>query len=423
MCARCKRFCLGIDTVSQFGPAHRVVIVGGSIAGLSAARELRGGGFEGILTVIDRDRWSPYRRPDVSKKLLLEDLQERTRLAWPTGLGVELLVPGEVAALNLSSRTVTVDAQSTSRALRFDGLVISTGSRARRLPFGVGVPNVYWLRTAGDAAKLRSALVDCQSLCVVGGGLIGLEVAALAASLGKQVIVVEAAHLPMVGVLAAEPAAAHLGMLEARGVEFRLGANVSDLVDSDSGGAMVRLESGEDIVADAVLVAVGAAPETGWLQGNGLDLADGVLCDEHCAVIGADGVVACGDVASWFNPLLGRRMRVEHWSNAIEQGRHAARRLLGIHASTGFSSLPYFWSDQADLKLQMVGSSTGHDEVVILESSAERLVVEYRSQRGLLAVLGVNAGSAVMSRRSEIVRTYQERSASEMVMAMTDRAD
>jgi NADPH-dependent 2,4-dienoyl-CoA reductase/sulfur reductase-like enzyme len=207
-----------------------------------------------------------------------------------------------------------------------------------------------------------------------------------------------------------------LQMLEACGVQFRLGANVSGLVDSGGGVAMVRLASGEDIVADVVLVAVGAAPETGWLQGNGLDLTDGVLCDEHCAVVGADGVVACGDVARWFNPLLGQRMRVEHWANAIEQGRHAARRMLGLHASTGFSGVPYFWSDQADLKLQMVGSTAGHDEVVIRERGAKRLVVEYRSQQGLLAVLGVNAGAAVMSRRPEIVRTYLERSASETAM-------
>jgi NADPH-dependent 2,4-dienoyl-CoA reductase/sulfur reductase-like enzyme len=403
--------------VRQFGPSSRIAIVGGSIAGLSAARELRAGGFEGTLTVVDRDPSSPYRRPDVSKILLLQELGDRTRLSWPSELDVELMVPGEAAALNLSSRSITVNSQSMSTTLPFDGLVICTGSRARRLPFDADVPNVHWLRTADDAAKLRSALADSRQLCVIGGGLIGLEVAALAASLAKQVIVVEAAHLPMVGVLGSKPAAAYLRMLETRGVQFRLGANVSDLVDYGDGTTTVRLVSGENVVADAVLVAVGAAPETRWLQGNGLDLTDGVSCDEHCAVIGADDVVACGDLANWFNPLLGRRMRVEHWSNAIEQGRHAARRLLGIHALTGFSSLPYFWSDQADLKLQMVGSNTGHDEAVILESSAERLIVEYRSQRDLLAVLGVNAGAAVMSRRPDIVRTYEERSTSETANA------
>ena len=403
--------------MSQFGRTNRIVVVGGSIAGLTAARELRACGFEGTLTVVDRDSSSPYRRPEVSKRLLLEELQDRTRLAWPKELDVELLIPREVAALDLSSRAITVDAQAASTILPFDGLVIATGSRACRLPFDADIGNVHWLRTAGDAAKLRSALTDCRRLCVIGGGLIGLEVAALAASHGKQVMVVEAAPLPMVGVLGSEPAAAYLQMLEACGVQFRLGANVSGLVDSGGGVAMVRLASGEDIVADVVLVAVGAAPETGWLQGNGLDLTDGVLCDEHCAVIGADSVVACGDVARWFNPLLGQRMRVEHWANAIEQGRHAARRMLGLHASTGFSSVPYFWSDQADLKLQMVGSSAGHDEVVIRERGAKRLVVEYRSQQGLLAVLGVNAGAAVMSRRPEIVGTYLERSASETAMA------
>jgi NADPH-dependent 2,4-dienoyl-CoA reductase/sulfur reductase-like enzyme len=402
--------------VTQFGATNRIAIVGGSIAGLTAARELRAGGFEGALTVVDRDPSSPYRRPEVSKRLLLEELQNRTRLAWPKELGVKLVVPGEVAALDLSSRAIAVDAQSTSTILPFDGLVIATGSRARKLPFDAGIGNVHLLRTAGDAAKLRSALADCRYLCVIGGGLIGLEVAALAASRGTQVIVVEAAPLPMVGVLGPEPAAAHLQMLEACGVQFRLAANVSGLVDCGGGVAKVRLASGEDICADVVLVAVGAAPETGWLQGNGLDLTDGVLCDEHCAVIGADDVVACGDVARWFNPLLGQRMRVEHWTNAIEQGRHAARRLLGLHAATGFSSLPYFWSDQADLKLQMLGSSAGHDEVVIRERDTNRLVVEYRSQRGLLAVLGVNAGAAVMSRRPEIVRTHLERSASETAM-------
>jgi NADPH-dependent 2,4-dienoyl-CoA reductase/sulfur reductase-like enzyme len=417
VCARCKRFCSRTDIVSRLGPAQRIAIVGGSIAGLTAARELRACGFEGTLTVVDRDPSSPYRRPDVSKRLLFEELHDRTRLAWPNELRVDLVAPGEVVSLDLSSRAVTVDARSGSTILPFDGLVIATGSRARRLPFDADINNVHWLRTAGDAAKLRSALAECRRLCVIGGGLIGLEVAALAASHGKQVMVVEAAPLPMVSALGPEPAAAHMQLLEARGVQFRLGANVSGLLDSGGGAAMVRLASGEDIVADVVLVAVGAAPETGWLRGNGLDLTDGVLCDEHCAVIGADDVVACGDVARWFNPLLGQRMRVEHWTNAIEQGQHAARRVLGLHASTGFSSLPYFWSDQADLKLQMVGSGAGHDEVVILERGVKRLVVEYRSQRGLLAVLGVNAGAAAMSRRPEIVRTYVERSASVTAMA------
>jgi NADPH-dependent 2,4-dienoyl-CoA reductase/sulfur reductase-like enzyme len=410
--------------VTEFGPASRIVIVGGSIAGLTAARELRAGGFRGALTVVDRDPQSPYRRPEVSKKLLTEQIRGRTRLTWPAELQVEL-VRASVEALDLPRRTLTLAGRPATAELPFDGLVIASGARSRKPPLDSALHgsahhrSVHYLRTASDAARLRPALAGCRRLCVVGGGLIGLEVAALAAALGHQAVVVEAAPLPMLAVLGAEPAAALLRMLEARGVAFRLGAAVAGIApgaDSEGGGkgggdrqSFVRLSSGEDIAADVVLIAVGAAPETGWLEGNGLDLTDGVRCDEHCAVIGAAGVVACGDVASWFNPLLRRQMRVEHWTNAIEQGGYAARRLLGAHPSAGFASLPYFWSDQGDLKLQLLGSTEGHDEVAVLETGAAALVAEYRSQGRPLAVAGINAGPAVMARRPGIAAACQQR--------------
>jgi NADPH-dependent 2,4-dienoyl-CoA reductase/sulfur reductase-like enzyme len=133
--------------------------------------------------------------------------------------------------------------------------------------------------------------------------------------------------------------------------------------------------------------------------------------------VGADGVVASGDVASWFNPLLDRQKRVEHWTNAIEQGEYAARTLLGVGPQTGFKSLPYFWSDQGDLKLQMLGSSVGHDELVVVDSSDASLLAEYRAQGRVLAVLGINAGAAVMSRRAEIIRTYEQQSVADTALA------
>jgi NADPH-dependent 2,4-dienoyl-CoA reductase/sulfur reductase-like enzyme len=397
--------------VSEYGPASRIVIVGGSIAGLTAARELRAEGFRGTLTVVDRDPESPYRRPEVSKKLLVEQMRGRTRLTWPTELQVELL-SAEAEALDLPGRTITLAGRPAAAGVPFDGLVIASGARSRKPPFAADA-GVRWLRSAADAARLRAELAGCRRLCVVGGGLIGLEVAALAVSLGKQAVVVEAAPRPLLAVLGAEPATALQRMLEARGVTFRLGLTVTGIA-GQAGQAdrtsSVRLASGEDIAADVVLVAVGAAPETGWLAGNGLDLTDGVRCDHQCSVIGAAGVVACGDVASWFNPLLRRQMRVEHWTNAIEQGSYAARRLLGTHPADGFASLPYFWSDQGDLKLQMLGRSEGHDEVRVLERGAASLVAEYRSAGRLLAVAGINAGPAVMTRRADIVRAYQQRS-------------
>jgi NADPH-dependent 2,4-dienoyl-CoA reductase/sulfur reductase-like enzyme len=402
--------------VSEYGPASRIVIVGGSIAGVTAARELRSEGFRGALTVVDRDPQAPYRRPEVSKKLLVDELRGRTRLTWPAELQAEL-VQAEVDALDLPRRTITLAGRPAAAPVPFDGLVIASGARSRKPPFAAGDGSVHWLRSAADAARLRAELAGCRRLCVVGGGLIGLEVAALAVSLGQQAVVLEAARRPLLAVLGAEPAAALQRMLEARGVAFRLGVTVTGIARQGDRTSSVRLASGEDVAADVVLVAVGAAPETGWLAGNGLDLTDGVRCDEHCAVVGAAGVVACGDVASWFNPLLRRQMRVEHWTNAIEQGSYAARRLLGRHPADGFASLPYFWSDQGDLKLQMLGSSEGHDEALVRDSGAASLVAEYRSEGRLLAVAGINAGPAVMTRRPDIVRAYQQRSLADMGLA------
>ena len=155
-------------------------------------------------------------------------------------------------------------------------------------------------------------------------------------------------------------------------------------------------------------VFIGVIPAVDWLADSGLSLDNGVVCTE--SLFAADGVVAAGDVARWTHPSTGEMLRVEHWTNAIEQGEYAARRLLGAHPPAGFASLPYFWSDQGDLKLQMLGSSEGHDEVMVLESSAASLVAEYRSEGRLLAVAGINAGPAVMVRRPEIVQAYQQRS-------------
>ncbi|OLT12752.1 hypothetical protein BJF78_23705 [Pseudonocardia sp. CNS-139] len=213
---------------------------------------------------------------------------------------------------------------------------------------------------------------------------------------------VEAEEMPLARVLGDEAAALVVDMLRALGVEFRLAARVVDIAGDPHRPPVVRLDT-HDVAADAVLVAVGASPNTEWLAGNGLDTSDGVACDRHCAVLGAPDVVACGDVAGWFNPLLGRRMRVEHWTNAVEQGVFAARRLLGRHDEDGFAALPYFWSDQADLRLQVLGATDGHDETTVVSKEDRSLLVEYRTDGALVAVAGVNAGRAVMTRRPEIL--------------------
>ena len=379
-----------------------VVVVGGSIAGLSAVRELRTAGFRGGLTVVDDDAHAPYRRPEVSKSLLTGEPSARTRLDWPIDAAAVHLQPATVEALDLPGRTLSLTTETGRQTLGFDGLVIATGCRSRRLPFGRENPRVHALRGFADAVAFRRVVAAAGRICIVGGGLIGLEVAAVLAAAGREPIVVEAEDMPLGRVLGYEPAALVVEMLRDLGVEFRLSAPVVDIVADEQLRPTVRLAT-EDVAADAVLVAVGASPNTEWLAGNGLDLVNGVACDRHCGVLGASDVVACGDVASWFNPLLVRRMRVEHWNNAIEQGVFAARRLLGCHDEGGFGGLPYFWSDQADLKLQVLGAIDCHDEATVVTKDDRSLLVEYRAGGALVAVTGVNAGRAVMKRRREIL--------------------
>jgi len=168
----------------------------------------------------------------------------------------------------------------------------------------------------------------------------------------------------------------------------------------------VRLTDGTTLESELVLFAIGARPATDWLAGTNLDLTDGVQCDEHGAVADTTNVYAVGDVANWPNLTTGRRGRTEHWNNAIEQGVHVAKHILGQDAGDGFRSVPYFWSDQADLKLQVLGSTLGHDDVRVLREDEKSFLAEYRRNGRLVAVGGVNAGRDVMTRRAELIAEF-----------------
>jgi NADPH-dependent 2,4-dienoyl-CoA reductase/sulfur reductase-like enzyme len=166
----------------------------------------------------------------------------------------------------------------------------------------------------------------------------------------------------------------------------------------------VTLSDGRRLPADLIVVSVGSAPAVGWLRGTGVDVSDGIQCDHTCAMIGQQDVVAAGDIASWYNPLYERRMRVEHWTNAIEQGMYAGQRLLGVHDPQGFTSAPYFWSDQYGIRLQSIGSASGHDEAEVLLEDGERLVVAYGAAGRLVGIAGLHSGAMVMSYRSMITQ-------------------
>lgn len=373
---------------------RRVVIVGASQAGLNAANELREHGYDGEVVLVGAEREPPYDRPPLSKEALREgspadDLHLRPG-QWYAERGVRLRLGQAAVELDPTLRSVTLD---DGTQLPYEGLIIATGA-APVLPAGwERHPRVHVLRTAADSARLHRRLRRGGHLVVVGAGFIGLEVAATARAMGAEVTVVEMATAPLSRALG-EEAGSWLRDLHARhGVQMRCGTAVLELAGTGD-GVLVVLAGGETLAADDVLVAVGVRPSIDWLAGSGLELGDGVLCDERCRCSVAD-VVAAGDVARWYNPLFDEQMRVEHWMNAVEQGRAAARSLLGDPAP--YAPVPYFWSDQFDARLRFVGEAYAADDVEVrpLLGPGDPFVVLYGRDKVLRGALLVNAMRAV----------------------------
>jgi NADPH-dependent 2,4-dienoyl-CoA reductase/sulfur reductase-like enzyme len=359
----------------------RIVVVGASAAGLAAAETLRREGHTGPVTLVGDEPLAPYDRPPLSKQVLSGEWQpERLDLrpaADLAALDLDLRLGVAASGLELAERTVHLADGST---VPYDGLIIATGVRPRRLP-GEGA---HVLRSLHDALTLRERLGPGRRLVVVGAGFLGAEAAAVAWRLGAKVTVLEPAPVPLAHAVGAEVgrmlSRAHLD----RGVDLRCGVTVTEVTEDG-----VRLADGELVEADEVLMAIGSLPNTEWLDGSGLTVGDGVVCDEYCEA--ARDVYAAGDVARWYNPLFGTSMRIEHRTNAAEQGMAAARNLLNPEARKPFSPVPYFWSDQYDMKIQAYGFLRGHDEVAVVEGdlSERRFVAAYRTGDRVSGALAV----------------------------------
>ncbi|MFI9595221.1 NAD(P)/FAD-dependent oxidoreductase [Nonomuraea sp. NPDC052265] len=333
----------------------RIVVVGASAAGLTAAEALRRDGFTGSLTLVGAERREPYDRPPLSKQVLrgrwAPDRVTLRRDEARAALGAGWRLGVAATALDTGARELAL---SDGGVLPYDGLVIATGVVPRRLPSGHELGGVHVLRTLDDALALREGLLAARSVVVVGAGFLGTEVAAVARQLGLDVTLVDPLPAPMIGRFGDRVAALLAGLHTRHGVRLRPGALVTGLTGHDGQVDGVDLDGGAHVPADLVLVAVGSVPATGWLTGSGLDVGDGVRCDHRCRA--APGVVAAGDVASWRHPRFGR-LRVEHRLNATEQGTAAARTLLGSEAA--FAPVPYFWTDQYDVKIQVHGVTGG----------------------------------------------------------------
>lgn len=385
---------------------RRITIVGASLAGTRAALALRREGFDGEIVLVGDEDVAPYDRPPLSKAYLTgEDPQAAIRPATPglDDLDLTWRRGRRAEALDVADRAVTLD---DGEVVAADGVLLACGASPRRLPDTDGVAGVHALRTVADAASLRADIDGgARRVVVIGAGFIGAEVAASCRTRGADVTIVEALDLPLARVLPPVLGGVVAGVHLAHGVDLRLGVGVERLDVVDGRVAAVDLSDGSTLPADVVVVGIGVAPNTAWLQGSGLTLENGVVCDE--TTLAAPGIVAAGDVARWLHPRHGGLVRIEHWDNAIEMGAHAARRLLaGDGPGEPYAPVPWFWSDQYDRKFQLAGRCDPTDLIEIVDGTldgppdAPRFVALAGSDDELKGVFGVNR-PAVLSRWRE----------------------
>ena len=382
----------------------RVLIVGAGLAGARCAETLRALGFDGEVRLAGAEPVPPYERPALSKEHLAgmrdaASLELRPRTFWDEK-GIELLLGRRVTTVDVASRTAVTDADEK---LPWDALVLATGATPRVFP-GWSGPGVHTLRTLDDAAALQRELRPGAHLAVVGAGFVGTEVASTASSLGASVVLVDVTATPLERVLGPEVGSGLAARYADAGVELRLGLGVERLERGPDGRPRaLALADGSTVLAEVVVLAVGVQPET-----TGLPLADGNgVPTDASGRTGVPGVFAAGDVAEAWHPLLGRRLRVEHWTSAAGQGAAVAHAILGDERP--HVALPYFWSDQFGLRLQYVGHAETWTDVE-LEGEPGSLIARYRDNAGAtVAALAVNRPAEVSRLRTELTETLSTR--------------
>ncbi|HEY3157385.1 MAG TPA: FAD-dependent oxidoreductase [Vicinamibacterales bacterium] len=379
---------------------RRIAIVGASLAGLRAAEALRARGFDGELALIGDEPHRPYDRPPLSKQVLQGVWEpEQTLFRRKDGydaLALDMRLGVRALSLDLRARRVTL---ADGTFADYDRLIIATGARVRTLPSIAPRTGLLALRGLDDAIVLRRALMDAPRVAVVGAGFIGLEVAASCRARGLSVTVIEPLPVPFSPIFGRTFGEMIAAMHRDHGVDLRTGVAVTDVV-GDSRVAGVALSDGSRIDADVVVVGIGVTPNTEWLEGSGLTLDNGIVCNGSGEA--APDVYAAGDVARIANQWHGDSPRIEHWTNAVEQAVCVAENALaGREACTSFSSVPYFWSDQYDRKIQFIGRARPHDEMVIVDGSLEdrRLTALYRRGDRVVACLAVNQPRALIKYR------------------------
>src|SRR5262245_15682571 len=364
-----------------------VVVVGGSLGGLRTAEALRRHGYDGRLVLVGEEVHRPYDRPPRSTEVLRGERDAAgVALAKPESfeaLGLDLRLGRRAVALDPRAREVELD---TGERIRFDGCAIATGARPRRLRGTPDLAGIFTLRTLDDALAIRAELERGPRVAVVGAGFIGSEVAASCRQRGLEVVMIDPLPTPLAAAVDREVGEVVAALHRDHGAALRLGAGF------EGAGRLerVRLVDGSAIPADVAVVGIGVVPNTEWLAGSGLELEDGVVCDETTAA-SVPGIVAVGDVSRFTNPLFGLSMRVEHWTNAVEQADVAAERLLGAPGKP-YAPAPFVWSDQYELKIQAAGWMLPGDETRVVHGTlAERHCVVLHGRGGrLVGALALN---------------------------------
>ncbi|KZL17019.1 Rhodocoxin reductase [Pseudovibrio axinellae] len=391
---------------------NKIVVVGAGQAGVQAAQTLRQKGYKGKLVVLGNEPQPPYQRPPLSKKFLRGEVEPDALFIRPEAFyelhNIDLMLNAHVNHIDLGKKSLRL---SGGEEVQWDKLLLATGTRARDLPLpGADLDGVVTLRSIADVELMKQLFLPGKKLVVIGGGYIGLEVAAVARSMGLDVVVLEAQERLLKRVVSPDLSAFFHSLHEERGVELHCGTGVTSIEGVSGKVSSVKLADGRELPCDMVLSAVGAVPNSELAAAAGLEVDDGIIVD-GAGQTSHEDVYACGDCVRFFSERYGRSIRLESVQNAIDQAKAAAHALTDPDNdhSHDYDPLPWFWSDQHHIKLQIAGLSNGYDEAVLVgDTSADSFYVAYLAKGKLIAVDSVNHPRSHMMARRVIGQEWKE---------------